>query len=153
MPTFGARAPLSYYGVPDGERAKRCSLGSDDCVIDEEYFFVRGCLDIPVIGESESFSWGVWVSLSEANFKEWAKHFGETKRSHVGPFFGWLNAAIEPYPDTINLKTMVHLRDNGIRPFIELEPTDHPLAVEQRNGISVARVADIYAKIMHDNGV
>jgi len=151
MPSFGAHAPLSYYAVPESERAKRCALGSDDCVIDDEYFFVRGCLDIPVVGHTEPFSWGVWVSLSEAHFKEWAKLFGETQRSHVGPFFGWLNAAMELYPDTVNLKTMVHFRDNGIRPFIELEPTDHPLAVEQRNGISVARVAEIYAKIMHDN--
>ena len=55
-----------------------------------------------------------------------------------------------PYPETMNLKTRVHLRDQGIRPFIELEPTDHPLAVEQRQGISVARVAEIYAMLMHE---
>jgi hypothetical protein len=30
-----------------------------------------------------------------------------------------------------------------------LEPTDHPLALEQRNGISVDRVAEIYAIMMH----
>jgi hypothetical protein len=35
--------------------------------------------------------------------------------------------------------------DDSVRPYIELEPTDHPLAVEQRNGISVDRVAEIYA--------
>jgi hypothetical protein len=31
----------------------------------------------------------------------------------------------------------------GTRPHIELEPTDHPLAVEQRRGITVARVIEI----------
>jgi hypothetical protein len=34
-------------------------------------------------------------------------------------------------------------------PLIELEPTDHPLALEQRSGISVDRVAEIYAIMMH----
>jgi hypothetical protein len=49
----------------------------------------------------------------------------------------------------MDLKTRVHLRDHEVRPFIELEPTDHPLALEQRNGISVDRVAEIYAIMMH----
>jgi hypothetical protein len=151
MPSFGARAPLKYYDIPEIERPERCDLGSDECVIDGKHFFVRGCLEIPVIGENEPFTWGVWVSLSEASFTEWVKHFGDPKRSHIGPFFGWLNAWLKPYPDTMSLKTHVHLRDNGIRPRIELEPTDHPLAIEQREGISVARVAEIYAQVVHEN--
>ena len=53
------------------------------------------------------------------------------------------------YPSTENLKTRVHLRDDGARPYIELEPTDHPLAVEQRNGITADRVAEIYAYYEH----
>jgi hypothetical protein len=152
MPSFGADAPLSYYGVPAAEREARCELGSDDCVIDEQYFFVRGCIEIPVQDAAEPFIWGVWASLSEANFREWAEVFGEQRRSHVGPFFGWLDAWLKPYPETMNLKTMVHLRDNGIRPYIEIEPTDHPLAVEQRSGIDTARVAEIYSIMVHAGG-
>jgi len=102
-----------------------------------------------VHGADEPFSWGVWVSLSEQSFLTWVKNFDQQRRSHVGPFFGWLNAWLKPYPETLNLKTHVHLRDNGVRPWIELEPTDHPLAVEQRNGISIDRVAEIYAIMMH----
>jgi hypothetical protein len=52
----------------------------------------------------------------------------------------------------VNLKARIHLRDDGVRPYIELEPTDHPLAIEQRLGISVERVAEIYAQIMHAPG-
>lgn len=151
MPTFGASAPLSYFDVAEEQRASRCDLGSDDCVIDRQHFFVRGCLEIPVHGQSESFSWGVWVSLSEASHLQWIKYFDEPKRAHIGPFFGWLNAWIKPYPDTVNLKTRVHFRDDGMRPYIELEPTDHPLAVEQRNGISIERLAEIYALMVHDH--
>jgi hypothetical protein len=150
MPTFGADKPLSYFAVPESERDSRCDAGSDDCVIDGESFFVRGCIEIPVHGYSDPFVWGVWVSLSKDSFDKWVGAFGKQKRSHIGPFFGWLNAWLKPYPDTVNLKTRVHLRDDGIRPFIELEPTEHPLAVEQRNGISVNRVAEIYAIMMHD---
>ncbi|MBU1219437.1 DUF2199 domain-containing protein [Myxococcota bacterium] len=149
MPTFGSEAPLSYYEVPEREREARCDLGSDDCVIDGKFFFVRGCIDIPVHGQTEPFSWGGWVSISQESYMKWLKCFHKKQRSHIGPFFGWLNTWLSPYPETINLKTMVHLRNNVIRPYIELEPTDHPLAVEQRDGISVERVAEIYAHMVH----
>jgi hypothetical protein len=150
MPGFGAPAPLNYYAIPEAERARRCDLGSDECVIDRAFFFVRGCLEIPVHDADEPLIWGVWVSLSEQSFIAWLKVFEEEHRSHVGPFFGWLNAWLKPYPETTNLKTRVHLRDHGLRPRIELEATDHPLALEQRSEISVDRVAEIYAIMTHD---
>jgi len=105
-------------------------------------------IEIPVHGADEPLIWGVWVSLSEQSFIAWLKVFEQEHRSHVGPFFGWLNAWLRRYPETMNLKSRVHLRDH-LRPRIELEPTDHPLALEQRSGISVDRVAEIYAIMMH----
>ena len=149
MPSLDADAPLSYYSVPEEERERRCDLGSDDCVIDEKAFYVRGCIEIPVHGQPDPCTWGVWVSLSLASYTEWVRTFEQAKRAHAGPFFGWLNASLAPYPDTVNLKTRVHLRDDGIRPAIELEPTDHPLAMEQRHGICAARVAQLYALAVH----
>jgi hypothetical protein len=149
IPTFGAEAPSRYYAVPKHEREARCSLGTDDCVIDERAFFVRGSIEIPVHGSPEPFAWGVWASLSKESFAKLVAVYDQKQRSHVGPFFGWLNASLRPYPETANLKTMVHLRNNGIRPAIEVEPTDHPLAVEQREGISADRLAEIYRIIVH----
>lgn len=65
--------------------------------------------------------------------------------------FGWLSTELPIYPDTINLKTNVHMRAVGIRPLIELEPTNHPLAMEQRNGITRLRVDDIF-RLIERNG-
>ncbi len=57
---------------------------------------------------------------------------------------------IPVYPtQTLNLKTEVHTDHVGIRPHIVLEPTDHPLAVEQRVGITVARVRRIAEMVRH----
>ena len=149
MPAFHAPAPVSYYLVPEAERAERCVLGTDDCIIDDDKFFVHGRIEIPIHGQSDPFVWGVWVSLSEASYYQWGENFEVEKRAHIGPFFGWLNTQLAPYPDTVALKTRVHLRNDWLRPYIELEPTDHPLAVEQREGMSAARAAEIYAQIMH----
>jgi hypothetical protein len=36
-----------------------------------------------------------------------------------------------------------------MRGLVELEPTDHPLAVEQREGITFARVPQIAERMLH----
>ena len=46
---------------------------------------------------------------------------------------------------------MVHTRKIGLRPLIELEPTDHALALEQRDGITLARVREIAETMYHHN--
>ena len=48
MPSFGWDYPVQYLLVPEEERDRRVELSSDACVIDEQWFFVRGCLEIPV---------------------------------------------------------------------------------------------------------
>ena len=149
VPSLGASAPLYYYSVPEADRAARCQLDSDTCVVDREFFFVRGCLEVPILNESEPFVWGVWASLSQPNYERFLELYNEEHRSHEGPFFGWLSASLRGYPDTENLKTMVHLRDHGLRPYIELEPTEHPLAVEQKSGISAERVAELLSLYLH----
>jgi hypothetical protein len=65
------------------------------------------------------------------------------------PYFGWLSTLLPGYPDTVQLKTNVHTRAVGRRPFIELEATDHPLAVEQREGITWDRVVEISEIVLH----
>ncbi len=148
MPSFGAIAPLYYDEIPEVDRHARCELTTDTCVVDQKFFFIRGCIEIPVDGADEPFVWGVWASLSRENFEQFVALQEEASRAAFGPYFGWLSASLKTYPSTENLKTMVHLRDNGLRPYIELEPTDHPLALEQRRGISRERVGELFAAYM-----
>ncbi|WP_409517552.1 DUF2199 domain-containing protein [Bradyrhizobium sp. WYCCWR 12699] len=68
MPGYSADAPLYFYSIPTEERDRRCALDADTCIVDDEHYFARGCLEIPVHGESEPFIWGVWVSLSQTSF-------------------------------------------------------------------------------------
>lgn len=143
LPDVGFEAPAYYQGVPDKERAGRCRLTSDTCIVDNEHYFVRCVLELPIHGQDRSFGFGVWSSLSRDSFRRYADTFGEPVSSHAGPFFGWFSSAIAAYPDTLGLKCKVHLRDHGERPRIELEPADHPLAVEQREGISLERAYEL----------
>lgn len=149
MVGFGVEAPGAWYDLEEDERDARCLYGEDRLVVDGARFFVRGCLEMPVIGQSDPFIWTVWMQLKAADFAAWADAYEAPKRSHIGPFDGTLNNALLPYPDTSGLKARLVLRDGLVRPLIELAPTDHPLAVEQREGISMARVAELYTIVMH----
>lgn len=150
IPAYHAEEPLAYHGVPKWLRWYRCFLTTDTCTIDNKWFFIRGCLDIPVLNSDEIFTWGVWVSLSRSNFDKFLGLHEVEERDHEGPFFGWLSTRLPVYPDTIHVKSMVHLRNHGIRPFIEIDATDHPLAVEQREGITMERVIAINEYLLHD---
>ena len=56
--------------------------------------------------------------------------------------FGWFSNSLPGYPETLSLKCMLHARPGGLRPLIELEATDHPLSVAQRQGIPFQQAAD-----------
>ena len=148
IPSFGADYPLEYLLVPDADKAGRTQLTADTCVLDDNTYFVRGCVEIPVHGYEDPLVWGVWVTLSEKNFCIFTDTLNQEGRERHGPFFGWLTTVPPGYPDAL-LKTMVHVRPLPERPLIELEPTQHPLAVDQRDGIEPERVAEIVDMVLH----
>ena len=121
----------------------RCSVTSETCVIDDHDYYVRGSLEVPVQGTDDLISYGLWVSLGKQNFERYVELLHVKQRDHEGPFFAWLSDPVPTYPPFEHLKSRIHLR-NGIRPYIELEPTDYPLAVEQREGASPSRVQKLF---------
>jgi len=147
--SYAADAPFQWYLVPEHERNARCILESEVCVIDRRDSFIKGNVEIPLVDKEGVFAWTVWVSLSESNFRKAIELWDNPRRTEEPPYFGWLSTRLAPYPDTLNLKTKVHTRPVGIRPSIELEPTDHPLAVEQRLGLGRKRVLEIAEAVRH----
>lgn len=146
---WGPEAPVYVFGIPERERRKRVELGPDLCVIDGEHFFVRGVLQLPVVDGDEPFGWTVWCSLSRESFDRAQEVWLRSGREAEPAYFGWLSTVLPVYPDTLNLRTLVHTRAVGLAPLVELEPTDHPLAVEQRNGITMDRVREIAERLAH----
>ncbi|WP_371476699.1 DUF2199 domain-containing protein [Kitasatospora sp. NBC_00315] len=125
--------PLSYGSpAPAGWKARYSwrrdsGLTADQCVIKGRDFFVHGLIEIPVRDSGDTFSWGVWASLSEENFARTHDRWDYPARDQEPPYFGWLSTELPVYQhSTIQLKTHVHTRAVGQRPLIELEPTDHP---------------------------
>jgi len=118
-------------------------LGEDICILDGEDYFIRGLIDLPIIGTNETFTWGVWGSLKRENFEKLLEMNDDPERINLPPMFSWLSNSIDEYPETLNLKMYAHIQKVGSRPIFELEPTDHPLSLEYYDGITPDRVKDI----------
>jgi hypothetical protein len=141
LPDVGSDRPLPWYEIPKDERESRAVATPDTCIIDNEHFFIRGVVEIPLVGKPDRFGFGVWVSQKRENFE---RYRNEPESTEIRPSFGWLCTRIAFYSrDTYLLKTKAHFRAGGLRPAIELEPTDHPLAVDQREGITLDKAWDI----------
>ena len=133
--------PDLWWSVPEDERESRVKLTPDTCVIDDEDFFIRGVIHIPIHDHPNDFGFGVWVSQKRENFFKYVENFDTDK---IGPFFGWLCTGISFYTeDTTSLKTMAHFRGQGQRPSIELEETEHPLSIDQHRGITLDKAWQI----------
>jgi hypothetical protein len=146
--SYGVSAP--DYWADDMAADPHNHLDDDLCIIDGKGFFVRGNIVIPVRDHDETFSWNVWVSLSKDNYGRMLEMWERPSRAEEPPYFGWLSSTLPVYAEpTRNLKTRVHTRPPGTRPLIELHPDDHPLAAEQRDGISLERVREIAEVQLH----
>jgi hypothetical protein len=142
----------------DEERdAAQGLLTRDLCVIassqDDPDYFVRGVIEIRILDgvddDEQSFGIGAWVSLSKQNFKWYVDHPEGDEDDQGDPWFGWLSNSVRVYPETLSLKTNVLLRGEEWRPSIQLQPTEHPLALDQQNGITIAQARELSARWVH----
>ena len=129
--------------LPSWGKRRKTFLNEDYCAIDDNDFFVRGIIHLPIIGTAETFRWCVWGSLSRANFETLQKMDGDPKRTELPAMFSWLSTQLSEYPDTINLKMFAHVQKPDWRPHFELDVCDHPLAQEYHKGITPERVKEI----------
>ncbi len=149
MPTFAWKFPVAVEDIPPAERPNRVKLGSDVCVIDGKEFFIRGCIEISVIGLEQPFMWGTWVSVDKKSYKRYLELFDAEGQEKEPPFFGWLNHTPPGYPREEPYTAMLFLRPMPLRPAIVLETSDHPLSMEQRHGISIERLKEIVETVLH----
>jgi len=138
----------------DGPHAPDDYLGSDLCVWTDDggtrCHFVRGVLELPVLETGDRIAYGVWGSLSAESFERMLAVWDDPRRVEEPPYFSWLSNSIPGYPETLSLRANVITRAADLRPAIVLaDDDDHPLAREQREGITIERARAIAGVLLH----
>ena len=158
VPDFGFAAPSHLRWAEDGDPEFTVLEKTDDhCVMEiagQQSFFIRCVLVIPVEGVERGLGLGVWSTLSGENFHRYNESFLDHDQSRLGPMFGYLANRLPAYPDTLNLKADVHPQDNRQRPLLRLwdDAADHPLYLDQSQGIDAARLETLLSQIMPCDG-
>jgi len=144
---FGSPSPALKL-VPKEEYKDRVVENADMCIVDGEHFFVRGHIELPVKDSNDVFAWSVWVSLSDNSFDHMCDNWEKTGRENSESYFGWLSTSLPYEQDTLQIKTGVQSQPLGCVPQITVEQTEHPLSIEQHQGITMERVHEIVHEVL-----
>ena len=148
--SFACGFPDTYANLSSDDRETRAIIGSDQCVLDEKWFFLRGVIELPLKDAEGVFLWGLWASLTERNYDEIDELWTEEGREFNASFAARLaNALPVYYPSTLNLKVRIHLRPVGQRPVFIVEE-EHELKRLQSEGITLHQAADMARRLMSD---
>jgi hypothetical protein len=143
-------SPDPYAGLKESDK-DRAHLGTDDCVIGNDEFYLRGIIELPIVGIDETFLWGVWVRVWQKDYDEFADHYdAKDKERLIGPYKARLSNKLLGYdPGTLNLKCTLRVQPVGSRPLLMIDEPEHPLGIEQRNGITLVRARQMSALVRH----
>jgi len=133
---FSFEAPMVVSQLSETDRGRRVEMSSDQCVLDEEHFFILGTLDLPVRNSDEILRWIVWSTLSRQNFERACELWRVKGRESEPPYLGWLSNQLPGFPGSLHAKLWVHTEALGLRPRLEVLDVGHPLWDAQRNGIT-----------------
>jgi hypothetical protein len=143
--------PDPVFELAEEERASRADFGDDAGVLDPDSssprFFVRGLLQLPILGLNDFFAYGAWVELDERSFGRIGDLWWDSHGSDEPPFLGRLANELEPYVATAGLDCQLQLRDVKRVPSITVRPADHPLSADQVSGITLQRVHELAAAV------
>jgi hypothetical protein len=147
--SFSAKAPAAVSAIALAERDSRVQITADQCVIDQRRYFLRGRILVPLHEVPEPFIWGVWAEIGAADFYRAHQQWTVAGRETEPAFPGELATEIPFYAGTLRLRLEVQTQPVGQRPQITLADALHPLAAEQREGMSLDRVKGIAAAVRH----
>lgn len=146
---FAFAAPDFANGISVYEKEERIQASEDWCIVDNKYFYLRGCLDFPVKGTAETFSLGTWVAVSEDDFDRVMELWEQPGRENEPAYTGRLANAVTFYPECRSMEVTVRTRPVGERPLFQLPASNHPLCVDHAQGMERELVEKLAALTLH----
>lgn len=139
--------PQPIFLLDEAERERRAWLADDAAVLDDERFFVRGLLELPIVGEDGYFGYGAWIEVAQPDFTALMELWEAEDGWRSDPFAGALANELSPYAFTEGLPLELKLRDVRLLPLVELADGEHELVRAQRNGISPHRAHQLASTV------
>jgi len=128
--------PDEIFALSKAERSERCHINTDLCALDQERFFVRGLLPLPVKGRAQAYRVGIWAEVSADVYRRIHALWSDPAQSDEPRPPGTLaNHLPLNEAESVGLPVWIHLTGPQTRPEFYVRSVDHPLYTEQTHGI------------------
>ena len=142
--------PDEIFALSKEERSSRCCLGDDICALDQQRFFVRGLLPLPVHGRAQAYRIGLWAEISVEVFRRIHALWSDPAQSEEPRLPGILANQLPLNEETSSrLPILIQLTGPKTRPEFYVQRVDHPLYAEQTRGIDEHRALEYSDRTRH----
>ena len=138
LPAISFALPDVVAEVGAAERATRCLVGQDVCILDGTRYYVRCRLAVPILDYEEPLVWMIWcrVSWRTCAAISSAGKFGGEER-HVTAE-GLLANRLADFPRTDGLASTIRFRNTGGQAEARINSERHKLGRLQRHGMTAS---------------
>jgi hypothetical protein len=143
---LGYKLPDVVWNIPEPERSEKARYSDDLCRFGERYF-IRCVLAVPFTEASGEFGWGAWAEVDWSVFKLYLEFWGKDGSSEPVRE-GTLANSLPAYEHSLGMPVLIQFMEPTKRPSLRLKRgSESQLAIEQREGIDVARYHEILSII------
>jgi len=139
--------PDPIFSLDDDERERRAWLADDFAVLDDDRFFVRGLLELPIRDLQARFGYGTWIEVEGDAFRQLIEHWDDPDQ--FSPVEGTVANELAPYVGTAGLAARLNPVSLDELPAVTLADSPHPLVADQQRGISTDRSEELAATVLH----
>jgi len=139
--------PHDIHRLDQEERERRTWLADDFAVLDDERFFVRGLLELPIPELDSRFAYGTWCEVEMPDFQELMRRWHD--EGQFAPVDCIVANELEPYRSTVGLRATLHATSPDKLPTVDLAAAPHELVHAQREGITAGRSDELAAAVLH----
>ena len=129
--------PNSYYWLTEEQKnIYKIDIDSDFCTIeypDRIDRFIRVVLKQKIAKSSMFLEYGLWVSVSEASYEDYAANFNN--ENHETIYFGWLSNALPDFEKSIAMDVKTKPGNERPQVYPQLD-FSHPFVVDFYNGVT-----------------
>jgi hypothetical protein len=149
FPALAYAMPDVIFSLPVAERDARAVVSSDLCILDDERYFIRCVMSVPVQGCDDTIEFGPWVEVESQDFGRYAVHFNGSGHPGWVAAEGYLaNAFPANGHTTLGLNCMIRVAvGKSQRPTVEVLDHTHALQAEQVNGVPLPRALEIVGQM------
>lgn len=136
------RKPDPIASMCEDEIESQCKYTNDYYVCDDEYFYIRCVLPLPVHDTGKDYCLGVWAQVSPNSFNKIWELWDDENQSKEPPMCGLLANDVHLHTGTENTEIEVQLTGLTSRPIITVKDPESSLYQEQQCGITIHRASE-----------